>query len=67
MGCRATGKKVTAVALFSNFRKILNKNGAIMSRKLADLFRFIGNYRYYRRSGYGFKAAWIVATMTLPY
>lgn len=37
-----------------------------MSRKLAELFRLIENYRYYLNEGYSFKAAWIFATMTLP-
>ena len=37
-----------------------------MSRKLAELYQFIGNFRYYRNEGYSFKAAWFFATMTLP-
>jgi hypothetical protein len=37
-----------------------------MSRKLAELLHFIENYRYYRQSGYSFKASWIFASATLP-
>jgi hypothetical protein len=37
-----------------------------MSHKLAKLFRFIENYRYYRQNGYSFKSAWFTATLTLP-
>ncbi len=66
MGCLVTGKNVTSVALCSHFRKKPKQKGAIMSRKLAELLRFIENYRYYRQSGYSFKAAWIFAAMTLP-
>jgi hypothetical protein len=40
--------------------------GANMSHKLAELYQFIGNLRYYRREGYTFKASWFFATMTLP-
>jgi hypothetical protein len=37
-----------------------------MSHKLAELLQFIGNYRHYRNEGYSFKAAWFIATVTLP-
>jgi len=37
-----------------------------MLRKLADIVRFIGNYRYYRRNGSNFRTAWHLASMTLP-
>ena len=59
-------KIVTAATLLSHFRNMLNQKGAIMSRKLAEISRFIGNFRYYRQSGYSFKAAWFYATLTLP-
>ena len=60
----ATGKKANAM-LLSHFRNMLNQKGAIMSRKLAELFRFTGNFFYYRKRGYSFKAAWIFASATL--
>jgi hypothetical protein len=66
MGYFVTSKEATVAALFSHFRKMLYLKGVIMSRKWAELFRFIGNFLYYRQSGYSFKAAWIFATMTLP-
>ncbi len=37
-----------------------------MSRTFAKLARFIGNYRYYRGKGLNSKAAWHIASMTLP-
>ena len=37
-----------------------------MSHVLVDLARFVGNYRYYRRNGLNIKAAWHLASMTLP-
>jgi hypothetical protein len=37
-----------------------------MSRKLANITRFIGNYRYYRRNGFNSRTAWHLASMTLP-
>ncbi len=43
-----------------------NKKGAIMSRTFADLTRFIGNYRHYRRKGLDYKSAWYLASLTLP-
>jgi hypothetical protein len=42
------------------------QKGAIMFRKVADLARFIENYRYYRRSGRDPKEAWHLAGLTLP-
>ena len=36
------------------------------SQKLTNLFRLIGNYRYYRRGGYKPKSAWFLARITLP-
>jgi len=37
-----------------------------MFRKVADLARFIENYRYYRRNGRDPKEAWHLAGLTLP-
>ncbi len=37
-----------------------------MSRTFAKLTRFIGNYLYYREKGLKSKAAWSLASMTLP-
>jgi hypothetical protein len=39
---------------------------AIMSHNLANIIRFIRNYRYYRRSGRNPKMSWHLASMTLP-
>ncbi len=38
----------------------------IMSRRIARVTRFITDYRFYREKGYTFKAAWNLASMTLP-
>ena len=37
-----------------------------MLHKLAELYQFIKNFRYYRSEGYSFKASWFFATMSLP-
>ncbi len=37
-----------------------------MSDKFAKVARFISDYRFYREKGYTFKAAWNLASMTLP-
>ncbi len=37
-----------------------------MPQKIAQFSRFISNYRFYRGKGYRFKAAWNLASMTLP-
>lgn len=37
-----------------------------MSRKLAKLIRFFGNYGYYRRQGFNNREAWQLAGKTLP-
>ncbi len=35
-------------------------------KKFSRIARFISNYRFYRGKGYKFKAAWNLASMTLP-
>ncbi len=37
-----------------------------MARKFVDLIRFIGNYGYYRKKGFGPSKARRLARMTLP-
>jgi len=37
-----------------------------MSHRIARVARFIVDYRFYREKGYKFKAAWNLASMTLP-
>ncbi len=37
-----------------------------MFRTLASLFRFLGNYRYYRNLGIHTQQAWNLAKSTLP-
>jgi hypothetical protein len=37
-----------------------------MLRTFSNFVRFIGNFRYYRRNGHDFRAAWHLAGMTLP-
>ncbi len=37
-----------------------------MSRKFANLTRFLGNYGYYRRQGLPPRQAWHMARRTLP-
>jgi hypothetical protein len=38
----------------------------IVSRTYGRLARFIGDYRHYRGKGFKSKAAWYLASMTLP-
>lgn len=40
--------------------------GTIVSRTYGRLARFIGDYRHYREKGFKSKAAWYLASMTLP-
>jgi hypothetical protein len=40
--------------------------GNTMSHKLAQLTRFIGDFRFYREKGYAFMAAWHLASMPMP-
>jgi hypothetical protein len=37
-----------------------------MSHTFSKFARFIGDYHYYRRKGFNAKAAWDLASMTLP-
>lgn len=37
-----------------------------MFRTLSNLFRFLGNYRYYRNLGNHIPQAWHLAKITLP-
>jgi hypothetical protein len=42
------------------------QKGANMFPTLTRFARFIDNYRFYRRRGFHFRAAWQLANMTLP-
>ncbi len=37
-----------------------------MSRRFANLTRFLGNYGYYRKQGLARRQAWNLASRTLP-
>lgn len=46
--------------------KYAKQKGANMFPTLTKFARFIDNYRFYRRRGFHFRAAWQLANMTLP-
>jgi len=37
-----------------------------MTRKIAQLERFIADFRFYRDKGYAFRTAWFLASMPMP-
>lgn len=43
-----------------------NRKERTMFPTLTRFARFIDNYRFYRRRGFHFRAAWQLANMTLP-
>jgi hypothetical protein len=51
---------------FIRMTPIPARKETIVSRTYAKLARFIGDYRHYRGKGFKSKAAWYLASMTLP-